>query len=153
MVAELGSLTQWGSAANFWSCLERSITGPDQMEHGAAAVQGRVFKGRQFTAGVIPRAARCYLMFPVSYRDFGLMLLDRGAAAGHTTVFRWIQAYAAELEKRIRLHLRLSNGSWRVDETYVKGWRQRRRPAGPPTLFRHCRPAPPGAARPPSSRG
>ena len=35
-------------------------------------------------------------------------------------LFRWIQAYAAELEKRIRPHLRMSNGSWRVDETYVK---------------------------------
>ena len=33
---------------------------------------------------------------------------------------RWIQAYAAELEKRIRPHPRMSNGSWRVDETYVK---------------------------------
>ena len=38
----------------------------------------------------------------------------------HTTLFRWIQAYAAELEKRIRPHLRTCKGSWRVDETYVK---------------------------------
>jgi hypothetical protein len=30
------------------------------------------------------------------------------------------QTYAAELEERIRPHLRMSNGSWRVDETYVK---------------------------------
>jgi IS6 family transposase len=30
------------------------------------------------------------------------------------------QAYAAELEKRIRPHLRTSDGSWRVDETDVK---------------------------------
>ena len=35
-------------------------------------------------------------------------------------LFRWIQAYAPELEKRIRPHLHRSNGSWRVDETYVK---------------------------------
>jgi hypothetical protein len=28
-----------------------------------------------------------------------------------------IQAYAVELEKRIRPHLRISNGSWRVDES------------------------------------
>ena len=28
--------------------------------------------------------------------------------------------YALELEKRIRPHLRISNGSWRVDETYVR---------------------------------
>jgi hypothetical protein len=51
---------------------------------------------------------------------FELMLLDRGVEVDHTTIFRWIQAYAAELEKRIRPHLRMSNGSWRVDETYVK---------------------------------
>jgi transposase, IS6 family len=63
---------------------------------------------------------RWYLMFPISYRDLELMLQDRGVSVDHTTVFRWIQAYAAELEKRIRRHLRLSNSSWRVDETYVK---------------------------------
>jgi transposase, IS6 family len=69
---------------------------------------------------VILWAVRWYLMFPISYRDLELMLLDRGVEVDHTTIFRWIQAYAAELEKRIRPHLRRSNGSWRVDETYVK---------------------------------
>src|SRR3954462_841907 len=59
-------------------------------------------------------------MFPISYRDLELMLKDRGVVVDHTTIFRWIQTYAAELEKRIRPHLRMSNGSWRVDETYVK---------------------------------
>jgi IS6 family transposase len=83
-------------------------------------VQGQVFKGRQFAAEVILWAVRWYLMFPISYRDLELMLQDRGVAVDHTTIFRWIQAYAAELEKRIRPHLRPTNGSWRVDETYVK---------------------------------
>ena len=78
------------------------------------------FKGRQFTAEVILWAVRWYLMFPISHRDLELMLLDRGVEVDHTTIFRWIQAYAAELEKRIRPHLRMSNGSWRVDETDVK---------------------------------
>src|SRR4051794_7092066 len=59
-------------------------------------------------------------MFPISYRDLALMLQERGVAVDHTTIFRWIQAYAAELEKRIRPHLCRSNGSWRTDETYVK---------------------------------
>jgi transposase, IS6 family len=81
---------------------------------------GNCFKGRQFTAEAILWAVRWYLMFPVSYRDLELMLLDRGVEVDHTTIFRWIQAYAAELEKRIRPHLRMSNGSWRVDETYVR---------------------------------
>jgi transposase-like protein len=78
------------------------------------------FKGRQFTAKVILWAVRWYLMFPVSYRDLELMLADRGVEVAHTTVFRWTQIYAPEIEKRLRPHLRPSNGSWRVDETYVK---------------------------------
>src|SRR6202142_1384777 len=88
--------------------------------------RNRGFKGRQFTAAVILWAVRWYLMFPISYRDLELMLLDRGVEVDHPTIFRWIQAYAEELEKRIRPHLRMSNGSWRGDETNVRGkgrWR------------------------------
>ena len=90
------------------------------MGRNIAMGRGNCFKGRQFTADVILWAVRWNLMFPVSYRDLELMLLDRGVEVDHTTIFRWIQAYAAELEKRIRPHLRMSNGSWRVDETYVR---------------------------------
>jgi len=78
------------------------------------------FKGRQFTAEVILWAVRWYLQFPISYRDLECMLADRGVRVDHTTLFRWIQAYAPELEKRIRPHLRPTNGSWRVDETYIR---------------------------------
>ena len=59
-------------------------------------------------------------MFPISYRDLELMLQDRGVDIAHTTIFRWIQVYAPELERRLRPQLRMSNGSWRVDETYVR---------------------------------
>jgi transposase, IS6 family len=86
----------------------------------ASVGPGQPFKGRQFTAEVILWAVRWYLMFPISYRDLELMLADRGVEVAHTTLFRWIQAYAPEIEKRIRPHLRPSDGSWRVDETYVK---------------------------------
>src|SRR3954462_7024935 len=94
----------------------------NEADGGAGVMrQGKEFKGRQFTAEVILWAVRWYLMFPISYRDLELMLQDRGVEVDHTTLFRWIQAYAPELEKRIRPHLHRSNGSWRVDETYVKG--------------------------------
>ena len=78
------------------------------------------FKGHQFTSEVILWAVRWYLQFPISYRDLGLMLRDRDVSIDHTTVYRWIQAYAPELERRLRPHLRPTNGSWRVDETYLK---------------------------------
>lgn len=48
------------------------------------------------------------------------MLTDRGIAVDHTTLYRWIQAYAPELDQRLRPHLRLTTGSWRVDKTYVR---------------------------------
>src|SRR3954471_4200790 len=78
------------------------------------------FKGRQFTSDVILWAVRWYLQFPISYRDLELMLRDRGVSVDHTTIYRWIQASAVELEKRLRPHLRPTNGSWRVDETCLK---------------------------------
>jgi transposase, IS6 family len=78
------------------------------------------FKGRQFTAEIILWAVRWYLQFPISYRDLECMLSDGGVQVDHTTHFRWIQAYAPELDRRIRPHLRMTNGSWRVDETYIR---------------------------------
>jgi transposase, IS6 family len=48
------------------------------------------------------------------------MMIERGLHIDHTTIYRWVQHYAPELEKRCRLHLKATNDSWRVDETYVK---------------------------------
>ncbi len=78
------------------------------------------FKGRQFTAEIILWAVRWYLQFPISSRDLERMLADRGITVDHTTLFRWIQAYAPELDKRNRPHLRMTNGSWRVAGTYIR---------------------------------
>ncbi len=78
------------------------------------------FKGRHFTSEVILWALRWYLAFLISYRDLALMLSDRGVAVDHTTLFRWVQAYAAKLERQVRRHLRPCTGSWRVGETYIK---------------------------------
>ena len=47
-------------------------------------------------------------------------MLERGLHVDHTTIYRWVQHYAPELEKRCRPHLKMTNDSWRVDETYVK---------------------------------
>jgi transposase, IS6 family len=110
-----------GSVANFPALPGCGIVGARVILYGAwALAEDKVFKGRQFTREVILWAVRWYLMFPVSYRDLELMLQDRGVTVDHTTIFRWIQAYAAQLEKRLRPHLRMTNGSWRVDETYIK---------------------------------
>src|SRR3954447_7549470 len=60
----------------------------------------RAFRGFRFPAEVILWAVRWYLQFPVSYRDLELMLADRGVEVDHTTMYRWVQRFAPELEKR-----------------------------------------------------
>jgi transposase-like protein len=48
------------------------------------------------------------------------MMRERGLDVDHSTVFRWVQRYAPEINKRIRQHLRMSGTSYRIDETYIK---------------------------------
>lgn len=48
------------------------------------------------------------------------MMLERGVKVDHTTIYRWVQDYAPELDKRVRPFLNLTNDSWRVDETYIE---------------------------------
>jgi transposase-like protein len=48
------------------------------------------------------------------------MMGERGLSVHHSTLFRWVQCYAPESNKRIRPHLRMTGTSYRVDETYIK---------------------------------
>jgi transposase-like protein len=48
------------------------------------------------------------------------MMNERGLSVDHTTVWRWVQRYAPEINKRIRAHLKMSGTSYQVDETYIK---------------------------------
>lgn len=49
---------------------------------------------------------------------------ERGLTVDHTTVFRWVQRYAPEINRRMRPHLKMSGTSYRIDETYVKVGRE-----------------------------
>jgi transposase, IS6 family len=44
---------------------------------------------------------------------------ERGLDVDHSTVFRWVQRYATEINKRVRQHLKMSGASFRVDETCI----------------------------------
>ena len=78
------------------------------------------FKWRQFEPQLILMAVGWYLRFSLSYRDVEELLQERGMSADHVTVWRWVQRYAPELDRRLRSHLKATNKSWRVDETYIR---------------------------------
>jgi IS6 family transposase len=82
--------------------------------------QAPLFKWHHFTAEVILCAVRWYLRYALSYRDVEELMRERGVVVDHTTVFRWVQPYAPELEKRCRPLLKATNDSYRVDETHIK---------------------------------
>jgi len=78
------------------------------------------FKWCHFQAEINLLCVRWYLWYPLSYRNLEEMMIERGLSVNHTMIYRWVQHYAPELEKRCRPHLKVANDSWRVDETYVK---------------------------------
>jgi transposase, IS6 family len=47
-------------------------------------------------------------------------LAERGLEVDASCVWRWVQVYSSELNKRCQPHLKRTNKSYRVDETYIK---------------------------------
>ena len=78
------------------------------------------FKWRHFQKDVILLNVRWYLKYPLSYRNLEEIMLERGLKVDHSTIGRWVLTYSPEIDKRTRHHLKLTNDSWKVDETYIK---------------------------------
>jgi len=78
------------------------------------------FKGRHFTGEVILLCVRWYLRYPLAYEHVAELLAERDVAVDASCIWRWVQAYAPELNKRCRVHLKATNKSYRTDETYIK---------------------------------
>ena len=58
-------------------------------------------------------------------------MTERGVPVDHTTIYRWVQKDAPELDKQTRRYRQVPDwqaSSWRVDETYIRvggRWPQR----------------------------
>jgi IS6 family transposase len=78
------------------------------------------FKGRHYPGEVIVLCVRWYLRYPLAYEHVAEILAERGVEVDASCIWRWVQAYAPELNKRCRPHLKPTNKSYRIDETYIK---------------------------------
>jgi transposase-like protein len=67
-------------------------------------------------------AMRWYLSYSLSYREVEARLLERSVSVDYSTVQRWVERYAGELESAFRKrHKRYGPYiRWRRGETYVK---------------------------------
>ncbi|MFJ8260145.1 IS6 family transposase [Peribacillus asahii] len=79
-----------------------------------------LFKWKHYQPDIILLTVRWYLRYNLSFHDLVEMMEERGLFIAHTTIMRWVHQYGPELDERVRRHLKTTNDSWRVDETYVK---------------------------------
>ena len=56
----------------------------------------------------------------LSYQHVSELISERGVEVDASRSWRWVQAYAPELNKRYRPYLKRTNRSYRIDETYIK---------------------------------
>ncbi|PGV98360.1 IS6 family transposase [Bacillus cereus] len=82
--------------------------------------QENIFKWKHYQPDIILLTVRWYLRYNLSLRDLVEMMEERGLFLAHTTIMRWVHQYGPKLNERIRKHLKSTNDSWRVDETYIK---------------------------------
>ncbi len=59
------------------------------------------FKGRHYEASLILQAVSWYLRYPLSYRDIEEMFRERGSAVDHSTLNRWVLAYAPRACRKV----------------------------------------------------
>lgn len=78
----------------------------------------------RFPSEIISHSVWLYFRFALSYRDVEEMMRERGLMVDHVTVWRWVQAYALKINRRMLPHLKLAGASYRIDETYMKVGKQ-----------------------------
>src|SRR5947209_540254 len=60
------------------------------------------FKWRHFPGEVILLCVRWYLRYPLAYQHVAELLAEPGVAVDPSCIWRWVQAYGPELDKRRR---------------------------------------------------
>jgi transposase-like protein len=85
----------------------------------AAIARDPIYRRRRFQSEIIELCVRWYLTYRLSYRDLVEMLAERGVNVSHTTIYRWVQRYVPEFERRWARYAKPVHPSGRVDETAI----------------------------------
>jgi transposase, IS6 family len=77
------------------------------------------FKWRHYRGDTILWCGRWYLRYPIYLVHMSEMAAERGLAISAGCIWRWVQVFSPEMDQRCRPHLRRTNRSLRLDETYI----------------------------------
>ena len=78
------------------------------------------FKGMRFPIDVILVCIRWYVAYPLSYRHLKEIMEERAVSVDQSSINRWAIRFQPLIEKVARKHKHPVDGSWRMDETYIK---------------------------------
>lgn len=78
------------------------------------------FRGFCSSPSVIMLFVYMKCRFSLSYSELEEMMQIRGALVDHSTLQRWVRRFAKLISDRVRQRKKAVNGSWRMDETYIK---------------------------------
>ena len=82
--------------------------------------EAKPFKWKHAVGEIILWLVTWYCRYALSYRDLKEIAAERGFALDHSTIYRWVQEYAPEINKRTKTFLKNTCDSWKLDETYLK---------------------------------
>lgn len=78
------------------------------------------FKWKHQVGELILWLVRWYSRYALSYQDLQEIAEERGLMVNRSTIYRWVQEYAPEINKRIKPYIKKTSDSWKCDETYIK---------------------------------
>ena len=80
----------------------------------------RVVQRMHYPLEVMLVCVRCYVAYPLRFRQIEEMMAERGVFVDHSTFHRWSIKILPVLAAAFRRRKRPVGLSWRMDETYVK---------------------------------
>lgn len=80
----------------------------------------KYFKHHNYAADIIMTSLFMKCRYSLSYREIEEISKIRGLPIDHATLQRWVVKFAPLLEKKFKKRRKPVNGSWRMDETYIK---------------------------------
>jgi transposase-like protein len=78
-----------------------------------------IFRYRRYEDDIVVLCVRWYISYRLSLRDLAEIMAERGLDLYPSTIWRWVQRFVPEFERRWGRLRRPTGSSWRVDETYV----------------------------------
>jgi putative transposase len=78
------------------------------------------FKGYSSCPNIIMTFVYFKARFSLSYRDIEEISIMFGSKIDHSTFQRWVDKFSFIIDQKVRKHKKPVNGSWRMDETYVR---------------------------------